>query len=359
MKIEIEKFGITKDGQEAHRYRMRNQNGMEVVVSDFGASILQILVPDRAKRAVDVVLGLETLEGYYDNDEGFGAFVGRNANRIAGASVTIQGKEYPLEANDGPNNLHSGSKRSNYELYEAECMEDVESVSVEFYRLSPAMEQGFPGNLDLTVSYTLTEDNELIIEYFAVSDEATVVNLTNHSYFNLSGHESGSVLDQFLTIYADAFTPTDDLLIPTGELQNVEGTPMDFRTPKRIGKDIEADYQPLKQAGGYDHNYVLKTPAGEGDVIKVAELYSEKTGIKMSVFTDMCGLQVYSGNFIDHKTGGKGGVTYEKRDGICFETQYFPNACKEPNFVSSILEAGQEYSSATVFQFSIEEGEAN
>ncbi len=355
MNIKVESFGKTRGGQEAHRYQMKNQNGMEVVLSDFGASILQVIVPDRVGKPIDVVLGFETLEGYYDNNEGFGAFVGRNANRIAGASVTIAGKEYQLEANDGPNNLHSGSRRSNYELYEAECIEDIDSVSVEFSRLSPSMEQGFPGNLDLTVSYTLTEENELILEYFAVADETTVVNLTNHSYFNLSGHDSGSVLDQFLTVYADAFTPTDDVLIPTGELRDVTGTPMDFRTPKRIGQDIEADYEPLRQAGGYDHNYVLKTQTGMDDVVKVAELYSEKTGIKMGVFTDMCGLQVYSGNFIDHKTGGKGGTTYEKRGGICFESQYFPNACKEPKFASSILEAGQEYSFATVFQFSAEE----
>lgn len=354
MKVKLEHFGVTKDGQKVYRYRLQNQNGMEVVLSDFGASILQIIVPDRNGNPVDVVLGFDKLENYYDNNEGFGAFIGRNANRIAGASVCINGKEYSLEANDGPNNLHSGSKRSNYEWYETECIEDTDAVSVEFSRLSPSMEQGFPGNLDITVSYTLTGDNELVIEYFAVSDEDTVVNLTNHSYFNLSGHDSGDILDQILTVYADAFTPTDDVLIPTGELKDVTGTPMDFRVPKRIGQDIDADYEPLKQAGGYDHNYVLKKDAltgQDGDVTKAAELYSEKTGIRMSVFTDMCGMQVYSGNFIDHKEGGKGGVTYEKRDGICFESQYFPNACKEPAFSSSILPAGQEYSSATVLKF--------
>jgi len=351
MKVKVEKFGVTKEGQEAHLYRMKNKNGMEVVLSDFGAVIVQILVPDRNKKKIDVVLGFDKLEGYYNNDDGFGAFVGRNANRIGDACVTIAGKEYQLEKNDGPNNLHSGSKRFNYQMYEAECMEETEMATVEFSRLSPSMEQGFPGNLDVTVSYSLTEENELLIEYFAVSDEDTVVNLTNHSYFNLSGHDSGNVLDQIMTVYSDKFTPTNDALIPTGELVDVTGTPMDFRKPKTIGQDIEADYEPLKQAGGYDHNYAFEIP--EGEVARVAELYSEKTGICMEVFTDLCGMQVYTGNFLDHKTGGKGGVTYEKRDGVCFETQYFPNACKEPKFKSSILPAGQEYDSVTVYKFSV------
>lgn len=353
MNVTVEKFGMTEDGREAHLYTIRNRNGMELVLSDFGASIVRVLVPDRDGKQVDVVLGFGRLEGYFDNGEGFGAFVGRNANRIADARVTIAGKVYELEANDGPNNLHSGSKRSNYELYSAECMEDVDMASVEFSRLSLDMEQGFPGNLDLAVSYSLTEKNEVMIEYFAVSDQDTVVNLTNHSYFNLSGHGSGPVLDQILTVYADQFTPTDDLLIPTGKLVDVEGTPMDFRSPKPIGKDIDADYAPLKQAGGYDHNYVLRPAEGEkAKAIRIAaKLFSEKTGIGMEVYTNMGGMQVYTGNFISHKTGGKDGVTYEKRDGICFETQFFPNACNEPNFPSSILPAGKEYDYVTVFKF--------
>lgn len=352
MKVSVEEFGTTKDGRTAHLYSIRNRNGMELVVSDYGASIVRVIVPDRDKNPVDVVLGFDSLEEYFDNGEGFGAFVGRNANRIANARVVIAGKEYRLEANDGPNNLHSGSKRSNYEMYEAECMEDVDMASVEFSRVSPDMEQGFPGNLDLAISYSLTEQNAVMIEYFAVSDQDTVVNLTNHSYFNLSGHDSGIVLDQVLTVHADQFTPTDDALIPTGKLADVTGTPMDFRTPKTIGQDIMADYVPLKQAGGYDHNYVLRPGEGEKRNMRLAaELYSGKTGINMEVYTNMCGLQVYTGNFIDHKTGGKGGVTYEKRDGICFETQFFPNACNEPNFESSILPKGKEYDYVTIYKF--------
>lgn len=351
MRYKVEKFGVTKDGQTAKLYRLKNSNGMEVVLSDFGALIVDIIVPDKNKKKVDVALGFDKLEKYYDNGEGFGAFVGRNANRIGDARVTINGKEYQLEVNDGPNNLHSGSKRSNYEMYEAEVIDEGELISVEFSRMSPSMEQGFPGNLDTTVTYSLTEENELMIEYFAVSDEDTVVNLTNHSYFNLSGHNSGTVLDQVLTVYADAFTPTNDALIPTGELADVTGTPMDFRKPKTIGQDIEADYAPLKQAGGYDHNYVLNVREGEVDL--AAELYSKETGIFMEVYTDLPGMQVYTGNFIDHKTGGKGGATYEKRGGVCFETQYFPNACNEPKFKSSILKAGEQYDTVTIYRFGV------
>lgn len=351
MRVKVENFGTARDGQTAHLYHLRNNNGMEVVLTDMGAAIVKILVPDRTGKKVDVALGFDKLESYYDNGEGFGAFVGRNANRIGGAKVVIAGKEYALEANDGPNNLHSGSTRSNYQMYDAECLEESEMSTVEFSRLSPDMEQGFPGNLDVTVAYSLTEENELLIEYFAVSDQDTVVNLTNHSYFNLEGHDSGDVLDHQMKIYSDKFTPTDDLLIPTGELADVTGTPMDFRQAKKIGQDIGADYRPLVQAGGYDHNYVLEQK--EDEVSLAAELYSEKTGICMEVFTDLPGMQVYTGNFIDHKTGGKGGAVYEKRGGVCFESQYFPNACNEPKFQTSILPAGKEYDSVTVFRFSV------
>ncbi|MDY6323871.1 MAG: aldose epimerase family protein [Catonella sp.] len=349
MNVVTKEFGKTKDGTVVHLYTIKNRNGMELVVSDYGAVIQSIRVPDKDGKPVDVVLGYDDVKGYEDNAESLGSFVGRNANRIKDAKVTIDGKVYELEKNDGENNLHSGSDRSHYKVYEAETMEDVDMASVEFSRLFPDMEQKLPGNTDFTVTYSLTENNEVILEYFAVSDKATVINPTNHSYFNLNGEGNGDILDNIMTIYSDAFTPTDDHLIPTGEIRDVTGTPLDFRTAKPVGRDINEDYLPLKQAGGYDHNFVLKTRDGES--VKCAELVSPKTGIKMEVFTDLPGMQVYSGNFLENKKG-KGGKIYNKRDGICFETQFFPNACNEPEFKSPILPAGKEFESATIYKFS-------
>ena len=352
MEIKVKEFGKTKDGKIVHLYSLKNDNGMEVVISDFGACIVNVFVPDKDGKTRDVVLGFKDLEGYFDNSEGFGAFVGRNANRIANAKVTIAGKEYALEANDGPNNLHSGSNKSFYELFDAEYFKEEDTVCVELSKLFPDMGQGFPGNLDVTVTYTLTQDNELLLEYFATCDQDTVINLTNHSYFNLNGHNSGDILGHVLTIDADAFTPTNDALIPTGEIRDVTGTPMDFRKPFKIGDRINDDYEPLKQAGGYDHNYVLNL-AEDGVIGKVAEVYAPESGIKMEVFTDLPGMQLYTGNFINHKTGGKDGATYEKRDGVCFESQFFPDACNNPKFRTSIFKAGEEYDYATIFKFGL------
>ncbi|WP_455718055.1 aldose epimerase family protein, partial [Anaerosporobacter sp.] len=270
MSIKKDVFGKTQDGGKAHLYTLKNKAGMTAVFSDYGATIVKLLVPDAKGKLEDVVLGYDNLEQYMKNSPGFGSFIGRHANRIGNASFAINGKTYELEKNDGNNNLHSGSKSFNKFIYDAEYYEDVDSSTIEFSRLSPDMEQGFPGNLDVTVTYTLTDDNELVIEYLAVSDKDTVVNFTNHSYFNLSGHASGSALNHKVWINANQFTPTDDNLIPTGEIADVEGTPMDFRTAKTIGRDIDADYKPLKQGNGYDHNYVLNHETT--DVELVAEL---------------------------------------------------------------------------------------
>lgn len=348
MSIKKTVFGKTKDGETASLYTLKNNSGMTVVFSDYGATIVNVLVPDAKGNIEDVVLGYDNLEQYTKNAPGFGSFIGRHANRIGDASFTINGKTFELEKNDGNNNLHSGSKSFNKFIYETEFYEEEDSSTIEFSRLSKDMEQGFSGNLDVTVTYTLTAENELVIEYLAVSDEDTVVNFTNHSYFNLSGHASGSVLNHKVWINANQFTPTDDNLIPTGEFADVEGTPMDFRTPKTIGTDIDADYKPLKQGNGYDHNYVLnhETP----DVNLVAELIDEISGRKMEVYTDTPGMQFYTANFLD-KEAGKDGATYKARDGVCFETQFYPNACNIPNFPSSIIKAEQEYEYVTIYKF--------
>lgn len=339
-------WGQTRENQTAHKYRLCNDKGMEVVLSDFGALILSICLPVNGEKR-DVVLGYDTLNEYYSNDAGFGAFVGRNANRIAGAKVTIAGKEYPLEKNDNGNNLHSGANRSYYQFYQAETgMEDT-CVWVEFSRVSPHMEQGFPGNLSQKIRYTLTCGNELRIQYHMVSDMDTVINPTNHCYFNLAGQGSGVVTDHTMTVYADSFLPTDDELIPTGKLCQVAGTPFDFRTPKKIGEEIDADYEALTVAGGYDHNFCLNH---DGTVKKAAVLESPRGDLTMTTFTDQCGMQVYTGNFLNG-CHGKGGAVYGKRSGICFETQFYPNACNEPGFLSSIRPANDPFVSCTVYRF--------
>ena len=352
MKISKSSFGKTKSGAEATLYTLENSKGMKVTLTDYGATVVGITVPDRNGKAEDITLGYDDVHGYDENGTYYGAFIGRNGNRIANCSFTINGVEYKLDNNDNGNNLHGGFKGYNNFMYEAEVTEGESEISVEFSRLSPDMEQGFPGNLDVSVTYTLTEENELCIEYYAVSDKDTVVNLTNHTFFNLDGQASGSILDTEIFIDADNFTPTNDSLIPTGELRPVEGTPMDFRTPTKIGDRIEEDYLPLKQAGGYDHNYCLNNSGEDPELVCTA--YSEKSGRMVEVYTDLPGMQLYVGNFIDGKVKGKGGYVYKKREGFCLETQLFPDACNaKPFFKTSVLKAGEEYSTATIYKFSV------
>lgn len=350
MKITQKSFGKTSHGEEATLYTITNGNGMKVSFTDFGANIVSIIVPDAKGKTVDVNLGYENLAGYEQNAPGLGSFIGRHANRIGGARFTINGKIYDLDKNDGENNLHSGFIGYNNFMYDTEVYEDEDIASVEFSRLSPHMEQGFPGNLDITVTYSLTESNELVIEYLAVSDRDTIVNFTNHSYFNLAGHNSGSILDHKVWIKANQFTPTTKDKIPTGELRDVSGTPMDFRSLKRIGQDINADYEPLRIGEGYDHNYVLDINGTE--VEKVAELVEEKSGRRMEVFTDMPGMQFYTGNYLYPLKNTKDQATYNRCQGVCFETQFFPNSCNTPTFPSCLLKAGKEFDSVTIYKFS-------
>lgn len=350
MSITKKKFGMIED-KEVYLYTLKNKNGMEAAFIDYGAILVRLYVPDKNGKLEDVVLGYENIEGYLQNAPGFGSLIGRHANRIANAKFELNGITYTLEKNDGENNLHGGSVGFNKVMYETETFEEEDSDSIEFSRLSPDMEQGFPGNLDISMTYTLTEENELVLEYLAVSDQDTIVNLTNHSYFNLSGHDSGSVLSQKVMIHADKFTPTSDDLIPTGELVDVAGTPMDFRKLKPIGQDIDAEYYPLKQANGYDHNYCLNITGNE--VEKVAELVDEKSGRKMEVFTDMPGMQLYTANSLSMDPNYKKGADYKDRDGVCFETQYYPNSTNMKQFPTPVLKAGVEYDHVTVYKFSV------
>lgn len=351
MGISKKAFGTTKDGKKATLYTLTNKKGMSVSFTDYGANIVSIVVPDKNGKMADVALGYDNVSGYEGNAPGYGSFIGRHGNRIANAEFTLNGVKYSLEKNDGKNNLHGGFKGYNKYFYDVETFDEDGELTIEFSRLSPDMEQGFPGNLDITVTYTLTNDNELAIEYFAVSDKDTLINFTNHSYFNLAGHASGDMLSQKVVINADSFTLTDAELIPTGEIAKVEGTPMDFRKPRVIGQDIDADYEPLKLAGGYDHNYVINNK--DGEVIKIAELHDEKSGRLMEVFSDLPGMQLYSGNFIDGSEKGKEGKVYERRAGICFETQYFPNSCNIESFKPCVFKKHEEYSTTTIYRFSI------
>lgn len=343
-------FGITKDSKKASRFILENNKGMCIEVSDFGALVLSIFVPDKFGNRKDVVLGFENLSDYYNNDVAFGAYIGRNANRIEGANVIIEGQSFVLDVNNNGNNLHSGFDRSHYKFYDSTFGKNEVESFIEFSRTSPHMEQGFPGNVIQKIRYTLTDENEFVIDYEMVSDKTTVINPTNHSYFNLDGHDSGTILKHEMEIYSDKILNIDNDMIPTGEIIDITKTPMDFQGRKEIGADIDCDYLPLTIAGGYDHNYVF---LNDRKLKKVAKLYGADSGIAMTVFSDLCGLQVYSANFLNGEIG-KNGAVYGKRSGICFETQFYPNSCKEASFPSCILPANEIFKSRTVYQFGVE-----
>lgn len=338
------KFGRTGDGQEAHLYILKNGNGVSAEVTDYGAALVSVKVPDKDGKLRDVVLGYDEVKGYEQGGVCFGATVGRNANRIGGAAVVIDGREWKLEKNDHGNNLHSGPDYYYKRFWKTEAVSEQE---ITFSLHSPHKDQGYPGNLDVRVTYSLDDDNTLSIHYEAVPDQDTIINLTNHSYFNLNGHDSGSVLGHVVTVYADYFTPADEESIPTGEIRSVEGTPMDFRNGRVIGDDIDADYDPLRFAGGYDHNWVLNH---KEKFDKVAEVFSPESGIRMEVYTDLPGVQLYTANYVDHEPG-KCGAVYEKRSGVCLETQYFPDAVHHDNFESPICRKNEKYDSKTAYRF--------
>ncbi len=349
MGVAKEVFGQTKNGEEVVKYTMENADGMKVSCIDYGAVIVNVITPDADGVMKDVVLGFDDVAGYEENKPFFGAFIGRHANRIGGASFKVKGVSYELEKNEENNNLHSGNPDYHKVMYNAECREGKGYSSVRFMRLSPDMEQGYPGNLDIKVTYKLTDENELYIIYDAVSDKDTIVNFTNHTYFNLDGEDSGSICEHTVRINASFFTPTGKDLIPTGELALVSATPLDFTVPKKVGLMIDDDYEPLKFGKGYDNNFVLDKD--NGVFAKVAEARGT-TGRVMEVYTDLPGMQFYSGNNIGTVKNAKGGRTYHSRDGLCFETQYFPNSCNIPTFPSCVLKAGEKFHSETMYKFS-------
>ncbi|MBO6108668.1 MAG: galactose mutarotase [Eubacterium sp.] len=347
MAVVKEAFGKTKDGTGVTKFTITNKNGMSVSLLDYGAIVQAICVPKKNGGADDIALGFDDVAGYEVNSCYFGAFVGRHANRIGGARFDLNGTEYELQKNDnGCNNLHGGDPGYHKLMYRGDTAGES---AVYFERVSPDMEQGFPGALEVKVTYTLTDENELVIEYFARSDADTIYNPTNHTYFNLLGHDGGDITHHKVKINADAVTESSKELIPNGKFIKVEGTPFDFREEKAIYLDIEADNEQLKNAGGYDHNFCLmKEPREYGYAGSFSE---ETTGRRVDIYTDLPGMQFYSGNFIE-KENGKDGAVYTKRTGMCFETQFFPNAVNIPEFTSCYLPKGEAFNSKTVYKFS-------
>ena len=336
--------------QEIGVYKLSNANGMEVTVTNFGGRITSILVPDRDGKLQDVVLGFDKVEDYYpeNNQTDFGAAIGRYANRINQGRMTIDGVEYQLPQNNFGHCLHGGPTGWQYQEYK---VVEADASHIKLLRESPDGDNSFPGNVKAWVTYTLTADNAIDIAYEAVTDAPTVINMTNHSYFNLSGDPTRTILDHVLYINAASFTPTDDTFMTTGDIVPVAGTPFDFTTPKPIGQDIEADCEQIRGGKGYDHNWCLDTA---GDLSQVAcELYCPETGIDLKVYTDEPGVQVYTGNFLDGTVTGKGGVVYNHRTAVCLETQHYPDSPNKTQWPSVVLRPGETYRSHCVFAFSV------
>lgn len=341
-----ELFGTTRDGKEVYAFTLENSNGIKARIMSFGAILLNLYVPDAKGNVEDVVLGFDKLEDYYDNGNYFGAAIGPNANRIDGACFKIGDKEYHLQVNDGANNLHSHVEEGfHMRVWD---VADVTDNSVTFSLESSDGDIGFPGNRKFSVAYSLSEDNRLKLIYHAESDTDTLINMTNHSYFNLNGHKADRIEDHILTIHASAYTPVVAGAIPTGEIAPVEGTPFDFTSPKLIGKEIEVDCEQLKLVQGYDHNFVVD--GADGTLREIAIVEAPASGRKMKTFSTLPGVQFYAGNCIT-KVTGKEGVVYAPRKGLCLETQYFPDTANQPQFPSAIFGPGRDYDAITVYQF--------
>jgi aldose 1-epimerase len=350
--IHKQPFGKTEDGRDVYLYTLKNHHGMQVEITNFGGTVVSILVPDRSGRVADVVLGFDSLDGYESKDNPyFGATVGRYANRIAKGRFTLDGKEYRLAINNPPNSLHGGVVGFDKKVWETKSDNDVEGQHLRLHYLSKDMEEGFPGNLSVNVVFTLTEQDELRIDYSASTDKKTVLNLTNHCYFNLGGQGEGDILGHVLTIFGGSFNPIDATVIPTGDLRNVAGTPFDFRQPTAIGARINAPDDQLKLGNGYDHNWVLNGNAGK--LILAAQVVEPHSGRILEVLTTEPGVQFYTGNFLNGVRGKKGKL-YQRRYGFSLETQHFPDSPNHPNFPSTELNPGQSFHSTTVYRFSVE-----
>jgi aldose 1-epimerase len=345
-------FGKTPDGQAVELYVLTNRGGMEAAITTFGGALISLRVPDRNGKFADVVLGYDTLDGYVNDKSSFGVIVGRYTNRIGHAQFSLDGKTYTLAKNNGENSLHGGIKSFSKQVWTAKELPAKDGQSLELSYLSKDGEEGFPGNLKVTVIYTLTDTNAMRIVYSATTDKNTVVNLTNHSYFNLAGAGSSDILGHTLMIQADKFTPVDAGLIPTGELRDVQGTPFDFRKATSIGARIHQHDEQLKLGNGYDHNFVIR--GGGVSAVLAARAVDPSSGRVLEVWTTEPGVQLYTGNFLDGTTLGKAGKTYAPNTALCLETQHYPDSPNQPSFPSVVLKPGERYHTVTTYKFSIE-----
>ncbi|MGD1044623.1 MAG: aldose epimerase family protein [Bacteroidota bacterium] len=343
-------FGKLPDGREVFQYTLINKSGAIVKVINFGAVVTSLTIPNRNGKYEDVVLGYDSLQGYIDGSSYFGAIVGRYGNRIGKGQFTLEGKNYQVTVNDGVNHLHGGKIGFSKELWTANTVQDSAGPSLQLTYISKDGEEGYPGKVTLSVTYTLTDKNELRIAYEGTTDKTTILNPTHHSYFNLSGSFKNTILDHLLTIEADSITPVDKGLITTGKYLDVTKTPMDFRTPTAIGVRINDPFEQLIFGKGYDHNWVIRNYT-KGKVRKAAEVYEQKSGRVMTVYTDQPGLQFYSGNFLNGTANGKG-VSYQLRTGLCLEAQCYPDSPNKPEFPSVTLKPGEIYEQTTIYQFS-------
>lgn len=347
--VTSEPFGEMPDGTPVKLYTLTNAHGLVAKITNYGGIMTELHVPDRDGQLGDILLGYDNLDGYLEVTPYFNALIGRYGNRIGDATFELDGKTYELAQNDGGNTLHGGVKGYDKVVWKARPL--AGRAALELSRLSPDGEEGYPGNLEVKVVYELSDDNALIITYEAETDAPTVVNLTQHNYYNLRGVGRGNVLDHELTIDADFYTPVDGGLIPTGEIAPVAGTPMDFTRPKPIGSRLEADFEQLALGGGYDHNWVLNKDPSGNELTLAARLYEPITGREMEVWTTEPGLQFYGGNFLDGTITGKGGAVYQYRYGLCLETQHFPDSPNHPHFPSTRLDPGETYRSQTIYKF--------
>ena len=341
------KFQTEVDGKKTDLYVLRNKNNMEVCVTNFGGRIVSVMVPDKDGQMRDVVLGFDSIQDYISKPSDFGATIGRYANRINQGKFTLDGTEYQLPKNNYGHCLHGGPKGFQYRVFDANL---VSPQKLELSYLSADGEEGFPGNFKCKVTMELTDDNAIDLKYEAETDKPTVVNMTNHSYFNLDG-DAASNAEHILMVDADNYTPVDSTFMTTGEIAPVEGTPMDFRTPTAVGARIDDDFEQLKNGKGYDHNWVLNT---KGDITrKAASLQSPKTGIVMDLYTSEPGVQVYAGNFLDGTLSGKKGIVYNRRASVCLETQKYPDTPNKPEWPTAVLRPGEKYTSECIFKFSV------
>jgi aldose 1-epimerase len=347
MAITTKNFGKTKDNKDVTLYSITNSNGVTAEVTDFGAILVNLLVPDKNGNKADVVLGYDSVEGYFSNGDFFGAVIGPSANRVDNATFSVDGVEYHIAVNDGTNNLHSDKDNGYHKrLWKAQIDESANKVTFSLEDNDGSM--GFPGNKKVQISYSLSEDNGLKLHYYVTSDKNTLINMTNHSYFNLAGHDAGNIENHVLQINATKYTPVYERLIPTGEFVPVEGTVFDFRTPKRVGQDINADEIQLKYGQGYDHNFVID--AYTGDIIKVAQVQEPLSGRKMEVYTNQPAIQFYAGNCVAPQVG-KGATPYGKRSGLCLETQAIPDSINQPGFNDVVYGPNRPYDTTTIYKF--------